>query len=309
MSLQHNRIYALTIGNVKTANGVRITNVPSTDVPDPIALQITFNISKNPDNKKNKNKGSIAVYNLAPTTLALLDQGFVTVTLEVGYVATGLKLLISGNVVEFNTVKRGSDKITTLQIGEAFTALNHEFISQYVPAGSTDLDVLKTIVAQMPGVSLGGTAGIDLTNPVTFGYSLHGTPQQMLDDLCNAKQLEHRCSNNIISVTPEGGLANSKKSYALVLSKESGMVGIPFTSSGTGSRATKDKAKAMGVQVKSLLNASIYPGELIKIRSEEAPELTGYYRVSACQYTGDFRGNDWYVEAFCNNIRVGVLTE
>jgi hypothetical protein len=306
MSIQHNRIYALTIGNVNLGSGVRITNVPYDDVKNPVALQITFNISKNPDNKKNKNSGSIAVYNLSPETIALLEEGFVTVQLEVGYVATGLKLLISGNVREFSTTKRGSDRVTTLSIGEAFTALNNAFISKYVPSGSTDKELLDSIVAQMPGVSLGGSISVDLSNPLTFGYSLHGTPQEMLDDYCNARGFEYRCSNNVLTLTSENGLANNSKAYAVVLNKDTGMIDIPFQSAGTGSKAQKDKAKAMGVQVKSLLNAAIQPGSLIKIESEEAPKLSGFYRIGACRYTGDFRGNDWYVESFCNVVK-GVL--
>ncbi len=308
MSLQHNRIYALTIGNIASGTGVRISNVPDKDTPEPVGLQITFQISKNVDNKKNKNSGQIAVYNLSPATLATLEEGFVTVTLEVGYLAGGLKLLISGNVREFSTVKKGVDRITTLQVGEAFTALNHEFISKYVPPGSTDQDVLNEIVAQMPGVSLGGSIGLDLSNPISFGYSLHGSPQEMLDDFCNANKLEHRCSNNVLTVTREGVLANPSKGYAIVLARETGMVEIPFQSSGSGNKSKKDAAKEMGVQVKSLLNASIVPGELIKIRSLEAPHLDGYYRVGSCRYTGDFRGNDWYVESFCSAYKGELAT-
>lgn len=292
----------MTVGDYKTGNGISITE-----------LQIRFDCNKTADNKRKSNSSMVEVYNLSQASLQLLQSDFVSCVLEVGYKDTGLVMLFSGNVTDLRTTKQGNDTITSITIGEGYVDLNHVKLKTSVAPGKSQKDAIKELRQQMPGIADGAYAWVNMNNPVMFGYPLHGTPADMLDEFCETHKLEWRCSNGKLEVSDENGLISKNKSEAPLINVDSGLIDVPFYSSGESTKTKKDKTRRAGLQFKALLNPELVPGKLVKVQSVStatvsknsngvAKNIEGWYRIHSSKFTGDYRGNDWYVECYCTIV-------
>lgn len=85
-------------------------------------------------------------------------------------------------------------------------------------------------------------------------------------------------SNDQINIWSPSVINQSKK---LVISKETGMIGLP---SATGT----------GCSVTVLMNPSIRPGDVVEVRSERVKVLNGDYYVMSIRHEGELRGVTWY---------------
>lgn len=288
--LQRDRKYVLTIGDYKTGDGIQITD-----------LQVRFDASKSADNKRTGNSATIEVYNLSRATLGRLETEFLEATLAVGYAATGVQTIVTGNVTHTTTVKQGTDTVTQLQLGEGYVALNHKRLKSLVAPGQSVQDVVEEIRKQMPGVVRGAYVGTNLSNKVLYGYPLNGTPRAMLDRLCKEMRLEWRVDNGALYITHENGLLSKDTTSVPRIDVDSGLIDIPFYAAGDSKLPTNKQHKA-GVQFKMLLNPEIIPGKMVYLVSSVMPNMTGFYRVNDVRHTGDFRGTDWYTEVTASRV-------
>lgn len=304
---QKDRIFSLIVGDYKTGNGLLIES-PKKDSQGNYTTnpwQITFDISKSADNKRNNgNSATIEIYNLSDDQIKLLETDYIEVSLSVGYLSTGAHLIAVGNVTEISTVKSGNDYITQLKIGEGYSDLNHETLAKMVSPGKTVNDVIEEIRQQMPGVSRGAYTGTNLNNPIVFGWRLKGSPREMLMKLCEAQGLEYNVNSGVLNVTQENGLLSKDVQVAPVINPYTGLIDLPFHTTDTGRKPKKDKKRRRGVQFKALLNTDIVPGRVVKLESKW---ITGYYRVNTARFSGDYRGNEWYVECFCSEVQAEDL--
>lgn len=288
--LQRQRIYELILGDAKTKDAVKITN-----------LQVKFDISKSSDNKKSANSATIEIYNLSNATLDKLKTDYLACSISCGYQDTGLINLLIGQVVMVTTRKDGTDKVTQLQIGEGYVELNQQYLKGLTPMGGTVEETIEEIRKQMPGVVRGAYTGLNIKSQVMYGYPLTGTPREMLNEIAEAYRLEYRVDRNGLYVTDEAGLADKNLNTAFVLSENSGLVDIPYKASAEGRKLKGDKTKRQGIHFKALLNGKIIPGSPIRLESEA---ITGWYKVKDVRYYGGFNDNDWYVEGLCEEIKV-----
>lgn len=292
---QKDRVYELTIGNTKTGTGFVVES----------SLQVRFQINKSSDNKRGGNTATIEVYNLSPDHIRALESEYLYCKFSAGYKETGPLVVVEGNVVESSTVKRGTDYVTQLTMGEGYNDLNHVKLKAMVAPGKTNLEVIEEIRSKCPDISRGSYTGEQLNKTTMFGYPLVGTPQQMLQDICEANRMEYNVSGGVLNISDENGLLTKNQTLAPVVSEATGLIDVPFYTSAQGRKLPKDKRRRRGVQFKALLNATYNPGYIVKIESKF---ITGIYRINTARFTGDFRGNDWYVECFCSDVDAEELT-
>lgn len=285
---QKDRIYRLTVGDYRNGKGIQIEN-----------LQLRFEVSKSPDNKRKGNSATIQVYNLSETSLQLVQGKYLSCILEVGYKETGLVQLVSGNVILTRTVKQGTDAITELIIGEGYTDLNHVKFNFTIPPGKTRGECLREVASRIPNTSIGSIVGVNLNSPIVDGYPIAGNPKSMLNEMCEAWRLEWRVSNGKIDISDENGLVSKNKDEAPLISSTSGLIDIPFYTSDEPTKSKDDKTRREGLQFKALLNPDIVPGKLVRVESKN---IRGWYRVNDVRYTGDFRGAEWYIECLCSIV-------
>lgn len=289
--LLKDRVYELIIGDYKTGQGIKVTD-----------LQVRFDVSKSADNKRKANSAVIEVYNLSEQSLQLVQTDFLNVKFSVGFATTGLKLLATGNVTEVRTRRAGPDRVTQFVIGEGYVDLNHQKLSAVVPVGKTVEDVIEEIRRTMPGVNRGVYTGTNLNNPVMFGYPLTGNPKIALAELCEANRLEYRLDRGVLSISDENTTPVKDLSIVPKLTPTTGLVETPFFASDKATKDKKDKTRKPGIQFQALLNAELSPGDVVYI---ESSSVNGYFRINHARYYGDFRGNDWYIEAQCSELRDG----
>lgn len=292
--MQRDRVYVLEIGDYRTGNGLKITEA-----------QISFDISKTSDNKRsNGNSATIEIYNLSEDHIRLLESEYIKCTLSVGYASQGARVVVDGNVTEITTVKSGTDFITQVKMGEGYTDLNHQDLRELVSPGKTVQDVIEQIRSQMPGVGRGSYTGTNLNNPIVHGWRLNGTPREALRKLCEAHNIEYNVSGGVLNITDDNGLATKNTVLAPLVNKDTGMVDVPFYVSEKGKKGPNDKRRRRGIQFKALLNTEYIPGQLIKVESQF---ITGFYRITASRFSGDYRGNEWYVECRCAEVQAEDL--
>lgn len=280
--IQKNRQYKLIIGNYQTTKALEID-----------ALQVTFDISKSVNNKKKTNSASIEVYNLTDDQLKILDTDFPAAVFSAGYEDTGgVKRLFSGQVNNVTTRKSGTDRVTQIQMGSGYTELNHEVLSQVVPAGK-NVEAAIEELRKAIGADRGVYNGTNLNNQIIYGYPLSGTPKEMLDELAEKYNLNWQLDGEVLYVNNNDRANTENFSQAYVISEFTGMVEIPYRTTLNKGRSKKDKVKKPGVQFKILLNPAITAGDIIRL---EDTLITGWYKVEDIRHTGSWRSNPWYTE-------------
>lgn len=292
--LQKDRVYKLEIGDTSKGTGFTVET----------SLNVRFQVNKSADNKRKGNQATIEVYNLSPDHIVLMQSEYLVCKFSAGYAATGPLVVVSGNVVECSTTKKGSDFITEITMGEGYSDLNHTKLKQMVAPGKTHLEVIEAIRAQCPNIAKGSYTGDQMNKTTMFGYPLVGTPNQMLRNICEANRMEFNVSGGVLNISDENGLLTKNQALAPVVSESSGLIEVPFYQTAEGRKLPDDKRKRRGVQFKALLNAEYNPGYIIYLESQF---ITGFYRINTARYSGEFRGQDWYVECFCSFIAAEEL--
>lgn len=289
-NLLRNRQYELIVGDYKANNGILITD-----------LQVTFDISKTSDNKKNSNSAAIEIYNLNEEHRHLLDTDYPAAVFSAGYVDTGgPKRLFSGQVTQVTTRKSGADLVTQIQMGSGYTDLNQQVLSQLTAPGRTVKDVLEDIRKNLPGVSRGVYNGTNLNSPILYGYPLSGTPKDMLDELSGKYNLDWQIEEDVLYAHDRDRANTENFQLAYVISPHTGLLDLPYRTTIERGRAKKDKVKKPGVQFKMLLNPDIKAGDIIKL---EDTIINGWYKVDSLRHSGSFRGiTPWYTELRCTTL-------
>jgi hypothetical protein len=280
--IQRNRQYELIIGDFNSGEALEITE-----------LQVTFDISKAPDNKKRTNSASIEVYNLSEDHIKLLDTDYPAAVFSAGYLDTGgPKRLFSGQVTHVSTRKSGTDRITQITMGSGYTELNHQLLSEFVPEGQNPKVVVQKFVKAI-GADRGVISGTNLNNPIIGGYPLSGTPKDMMDDFCEKYACEWQLDDGVVYVHDKGRPNNENFEQAYVISKYTGLIESAYRVSGDRQRSKKDKVKKPGVQMKILLNPDIRAGDIIRL---EDTLITGWFKVESLRHSGGWRSPGWYTE-------------
>lgn len=292
--IQKNRQYKLIIGNYQTTNALEID-----------ALQVTFDISKSVNNKKKTNSASIEVYNLTDDQLKILDTDYPAAVFSAGYADTGgPKRLFAGQVNNVTTRKSGTDRVTQIQMGSGYTELNHEVLSQVVPAGK-NVEAAIEELRKAIGADRGVYNGTNLNNQMIYGYPLSGTPKEMLDELSEKYNLNWQLDGDVLYVNNNDRANTENFNQAYVISEFTGMVDIPYRATLNKGRSKKDKVKKPGVQFKILLNPAITAGDIIRL---EDTLITGWYKVEDIRHTGSWRSNPWYTQISATTLEKVVRT-
>ncbi len=280
--LQRNRIFQLIVGDYKTGEGVLIED-----------LQVSFDISKSSNNKDRTNSAAIAIYNLDPQTLALLDTDYPTTSFSVGYEDTGtFQQIFKGQVTNIVTRKSGTDVITQLQMGSKYTQLNHTLVSKLVAPGKSREDALQEFVT-----TLGAERGVfnipEKQQALLYGYSMSGTPKESLDEFCSKYGYDWQIEDDVLYVHANDRANTENFQLAYVISEETGLVETAYRETAKVRKSKKDKAKKPGVVWKSLLNPDIKAGDIVKL---EDTLIQGYFKVDKLKHFGGWRENTWYTE-------------
>lgn len=238
--------------------------------------RIGFDIKKN--DQSNPNKAKISLYNLSDDSRAFLENTKEQMRLEAGY-SGDIGIIFWGDISK-KTIKherQGGDIVTTLLCGDGQASLASAHIEMSWEKGVTCQQILDRALQKL-GLNLRVKTG-DLSKQYLHGKAYSGTVKQLIDEIATYCGLRWNVQNNAVQIYPKGRSATSE---AFLLSETTGLIGIP-------SKTEK------GVTVRSLLNAKLIPGGLIKLETK-AMTGSGTYTIKDVKHVGDTHEGDWYTE-------------
>lgn len=316
---QFNRSYKIVFKNLEKSqdNVFEIDN-----------LRVQFDIELYVDQKEKTNVGTISIYNLQESSFKQMDckNGYIWV--YAGY-NDKVALIAEGDVINVATTKSGTDVVTEFKLAEGFRDLTiRKLTPTTLPEGVLFKDVVLHISNDL-GLATTSFVGDWQNIPFVYGYPLYGNARSVLDNICRANDLEWKIVNNALVVTDRHGLINRKGETAIVLSKQTGLIDIPFRDTdqisqeitqvldeedsrvipktitlkkdGTPRKTKTRTIRRYSVRMKALLNPLVKPNGLIKLETD-AKLLDGFYRVRSVIFKGDSRGGEWFMEIYGDSV-------
>jgi len=203
--------------------------------------------------------------------------------------------IFRGDITTEETQKRGTDRVTRVTASPRYTDLNHILMSELIPDGGTVEDGIEKIRKQT-SIAKGVYKGEQLSQIITYGYPLVGTPRQMLDQVCNAYKLDWKIEGDALYINAVDTVDTEIKNLAPVISAKTGLLDAPYQFKGSEGQSKDDPAKRKGLRFKALINPTVVPGSLVKVVHKN---IDAFYRVDEVTYKGDYRGNSWEMECVC----------
>lgn len=283
-------------------------------------MHITFESrqqdEEHPDNCR------IRVHNLSRETVRRIKGEFSRVVLQAGYEGVGLGVIFDGTIRQWGEGREGNRVDTYLDIlaADGDLGYNNGFVSRTLAAGSTAkqrIDECVAAIVEQHGMRTGRvklTEGFGGTLP--RGRVLFGLARAQLRGQTQNVRASWNIKGGAVNVTP---LDEYPPGQAVVLNALTGLIGR--------AEQTMD-----GIKCRCLINPRIDVGGLVHIDNASVNKVTqqkdhvidggaqmpydqwaglqnladvtadGLYRVYVCEYRGNNRGPDWYMDLILLSI-------
>ena len=271
---------------VINAGGLRIASRDITQGRIKPILRVSFRVERN--EQKDPNPAEVTIINLARESRRRLQEKGILTEIEAGYAGT-TSLIFKGDLSYGNTVRQGSDWVTTLQATDSGKKYSGSRVNVAFDAGTSIADAMRT-AADALGVGLGNleqalAAGPSRESAVEYvkGLVMSGPAAQTLDKIARRGGWSWSVQAGQLQVTVPGQVINPDE--VIVLNRGTGLVGSP--------EAGDDGA----LTARSLLQPELLPGKRVLLqagRSGDTFEIDGFYRIGKTVMTGDTGSNDWY---------------
>lgn len=260
------------------------------DVSD---LRVVFNVTKSLT--LDGTTGTVTIYNLNTAVENDIIQNCVRVTIEAGY--EGLfGLIYDGDVIQaIRGVENGVDYYVTLISMQCERFLNGGFVSYTIARGQTMRDEVKKVCdVSVNAVDVGAISSSLNQHKFIRGKAVFGKSIDVLSQTARTTNTQLYFNNGKVNLT---SVTDLNKDDIIFLDSSSGLIGSPQQSD-------------YYVNFQCLLNPRIECDKLVKIPNEQILEMEystgtnavymldteGIYRIIKATYTGDTRGQDWYID-------------
>ena len=288
--------------------------------------QLHFKFKTEQNDEESPSNCSIRIHNLSDQTLSKLKKEFTRIVLNAGYVNGPYGVIFEGTIKQFH-IGREEDATTNyvdLLLADGDIGYNWAFSNQTLAKGLSQQQRLDATVGDLKrmGMTGGSTAavaplcgGILPRGKVLFGLT-RGYIRAQTQQIGASWSIQ----NNAIQILP---LTGYLPGTAVRLSAENGLIG-------------RVEQTADGIKARALLSPLINVGQVVKIDNTsinqtfaQDPNITGnntqlpynkykgvqtladvtndgLYRVYVAEFTGDTRGQEWYVDLTC--LRIDAIT-
>lgn len=243
--------------------------------------------------------GIVQIFNLNIETENKIIQNCNRVTIEAGYEGR-FGLIFDGDVIQvIRGIENGTDYYIRLVTMTCERFVNSGVIDYTIARGQTMRDAIGTICAMSTNSVGVGSISSAVSKSKTYirGKVVFGKAESYLDQIASSTNTEFYIDNGQVNLTSVSDLTADEVIY---LDSKSGLIGTPEQSDG------------YYVNFTSLINPAITLNSLVKIPNEQIAEYEysdgnsaiykldseSLYRVISINYSGDTRGNNWYLE--CN---------
>lgn len=251
---------------------------------DSLGMRVQFKIKKT--SEKEPNCSEITITNLSEHTRQSLQTKGVKVTLEAGYVATGITRIFRGDARFIDHVREGADWETKFKCGDGERSYRYARLTESFSDGVTAGDIVAKLVTAS-GLQLGNdpySSAILSAKRFDHGYSVDGTVANSLERLLKSIGLQWSIQNETISILDPGQPVPLE--VVPEISPETGLIGSPEM--GTPEHTKKPAL----LKFKSLL-LPVRPGRKVKLLSER---YKGFVKLIKVELIGDTHGGEWFSE-------------
>jgi len=252
-------------------NGIEITDLR-------VAFEVEKHVGKEPNTAK------VTISNCSADTRKFLERRPLFVRVDAGY-EDGARHLFAGDLRWGTSKLDGPTWNTELELGDGERAYRHARVSRSYRRGTSVLVALGECAAAM-GLELPPdvTASPDLQRQFATGASIQGPARDELTRLLAPYGFGWSIQDGRIQILKD---ADTRKDRALVISKDTGMIGSP-------EHAAPDKpGRPAMLIVRHTLYPQVTPGGLISVN---ARDTKGVFRVERVRHVGDTHGDDWTTE-------------
>jgi hypothetical protein len=249
--------------------------------------RISFSVIKNNE----ANKAKVKVYNLAEKSRKFLNEndnlGDIQLTLEVGYMQQGVKVLFIGDVETSSYKRVGPDWVTSMECKDGGQA-NQEVTLDKSYAGAVKVDIQTVVQDIYKELKSQARVNVDIikahltekvdSEKLDWGLNIQGLAMKSLKTLLGKQGKEVSIQNNNLAIaTP------TEKTRAITISPGTGMIGSPVT-------------REKGIEFKALINPIIEPSGETNSVFLSSKEFNSIYRVRSLKFQGDTHGAPWFMK-------------
>lgn len=274
------RQYRLAVG---PAGGVGF-EVGATSKNQPVPLHVNFALQKS--DLETQNTGRVAVWNLNPEELAVLNEKDCCVSLRAGY-GNRLSLIFAGIVSYASTSLDSADHKTEIEVVDNLIAVRDTYIAVSYK-GTVNWKIIFDDVAAQMGVAVSYSYNAKFAD-ISNGFSFVGLAREIMTKGCKCCGLSWSLQNGVMQVKKPGDVMSKE---VFVLSPDSGLLGIPARVVLTQDEATGKNT--LGWDVEYFLNGAINIDDYVKL---ETKAVTGFFRVYSIELAGDNISGDWTCKA------------
>jgi hypothetical protein len=265
----------------------------------------------------------IRVFNPAPNTVAKIQNEFVYVTLQAGYVNGNFGVIFNGQILQTKTGKLSNvDRYIDLMCIDGALYHCYAFVNSSVAPNGSNSDQLAATVKTLNnnGIQVDPNTKQVISNPpeqtggiFPRGKVLYGLASLYNDDLADKVNSTWFVENGVLKIVPLNGYLPGE---AVIINSATGQVGVPqVTEQGIMVRCLLNpKIKlAMQVQLNNTEISTALAKQINGVPAAGYPNYTsvpllaslnpsGLYRVIVKEHSGQTRGNSWYTDLICLNI-------
>lgn len=242
-------------------------------------LRVAFRVIKTAD--RSANVLNVDVYNVSPSTRALLERAGNRLVLYAGYRQDEVRVLAIGDITNYETTANGPDNLTKVIAGDGLIALSDIRVSLSY-GENTEAETVARDVAEQMGLD-DVEINADLAKPYRSGYSYCGRAADALDEISDRCGFVWSVQNNGLQVLERG---QSSDREAVVLARRTGLLQVKPMQELDGQLFTAPPEN--GLYIETLLNPRIEPGTDIVVESRD---YDGVQLVAqSVTHVGDTRG-------------------
>ncbi len=243
-------------------------------------LRIRFDVQKTIG--KEPNTCEVVISNLKRETRTELSAKPLHVRVEAGYDGAPQQVFV-GDLRWSESVHRGVDWETKLDIGDGERALKHARVNRAFKPGVKARDAVREVATSMgltvPRLSTDIERALD--NQFVSGLSLSGSASRELTRLVQPYGIEWSVQDGRLQLLAPGEVRADRP---IVINQDAGMIGVPEY----GSPPEKKKPPTLTVQ--TLLLPAVTPGGKIFL---DTRSVKGLFKVQKVRHQGDTHGSDW----------------
>mgnify|MGYP007098660864 FL=1 len=258
--------------------------IGETSKAQPVPIHIDFSLQKT--DLETQNTGRVAVWNLSPAQLAVLNEKDCCLSLRAGY-KNRLSLIFAGIISFVTTTKDGSDQKTEIEVVDNLIEVRDTYVAVSYNGKVSWKTIFDDVAAQM-GVAVSYSYNAEFVN-LANGFSFVGLARDIMTKGCDCCGLSWSLQNGVMQVKKPGDVMSRE---VFVLSPDSGLIGIPAKVVITQDETSGQNK--LGWDVEYFLNGAINIDDYVKL---ETKTVTGFFRVYSIEFSGDNISGDWMCRA------------